>query len=120
MGQPLSDDAVDIANWFLNVAARRWWTGVRNKGQPNESVVRDRIEASSTPFRMTITTCTTMTGRPLSFEALAPGVVRARGNPPMPSIVWIDGTWYDAAAVVSDSTPRPPPVCDGVFEGIRA
>ena len=43
---------VDIANWFLNAGGTALVDPASaNKGQPNESVVRDRIEASIEAFR---------------------------------------------------------------------
>jgi hypothetical protein len=43
---------VDVANWFLNAAgAALVDPASANKGQPNENVVRDRIQASIDAFR---------------------------------------------------------------------
>jgi hypothetical protein len=43
---------VDVANWFLNAAGDALVNPASaNKGQPNENVVRDRIEASIDAFR---------------------------------------------------------------------
>jgi hypothetical protein len=43
---------IDIANWFLNAGGTALVNPASaNKGQPNESVVRDRIEASIDAFR---------------------------------------------------------------------
>lgn len=52
-GQPANVTMrVDIANWFLNVGGTALVDPASaNKGQPNESVVRDRIEASFDAFR---------------------------------------------------------------------
>ena len=45
-------NGVDIANWFLNAGGTALVDPASaNKGQPNESVVRDRIEASIEAFR---------------------------------------------------------------------
>jgi len=42
---------IDVANWFLDAGGTLVDPASANKGQPNESVVRDRIEASLDAFR---------------------------------------------------------------------
>src|SRR5438552_2985917 len=46
--------------------------------------------------------------------------VPRRQIPPMPSIVWIDGTWYDRGSAVVSVFDHGLLYGDGVFEGIRA
>ena len=52
-GQPANVTLrVDIANWFLNAGGTALVNPASaNRGQPNESIVRDRIEASIDAFR---------------------------------------------------------------------
>src|SRR5437867_2982233 len=50
---------------------------------------------------------------------LSGGEIGARFRP-MPSIVWIDGTWYDRGSAVVSVFDHGLLYGDGVFEGIRA
>jgi hypothetical protein len=90
-GQPANVTLrVDVATWFLNAAGTALVDPASaNKGQPNESVVKDHITPRSMPSMMMIVTVTTTTTSTLSGGRNSPGC-QARASRrfrPMPSLL---------------------------------
>src|SRR5258708_9867795 len=54
------------------------------------------------------------------FHPLLSGEAIGGRFPAMPSVVWIDGTWYDRATAVVSVFDHGLLYGDGVFEGIRS